>query len=50
MMYSKQGGAFQMEITLGAARVNADLTQKEVVEILREKYDIEITRQKLAYY
>ncbi|MGF1919054.1 helix-turn-helix transcriptional regulator [Enterococcus faecalis] len=40
----------QIEITLAAARVNADLTQKEVVKILKEKYGIEITRQKLAYY
>lgn len=40
----------QIEITLGAARVNVDLTQKEVVLILKEKYGIEITRQKLAYY
>lgn len=40
----------QIEITLAAARVNVDLTQKEVTYILKEKYEIEITRQKLAYY
>lgn len=39
-----------LEITLAAARVNVDLTQQEVVDILKEKYGIDITRQKLAYY
>ncbi|MBS6192041.1 helix-turn-helix transcriptional regulator [Enterococcus hirae] len=38
------------EITLAAARVNVDLTQQEVVEILKENYEINITRQKLSDY
>ena len=40
----------KIEITLAAARVNVDLTQKEVAEILKEKYEINITRQKLSDY
>ncbi|EGO8326344.1 helix-turn-helix transcriptional regulator [Enterococcus faecalis] len=40
----------KIEITLAAARVNVDLTQKEVVEILKEKHEINITRQKLSDY
>lgn len=39
-----------IEITLAAARVNADLTQRQVVYLLKDKYDIEITRQRLAFY
>lgn len=48
-----QGGEFmrnKFEITLAAARVNVDLTQKEVVEILKEDYGITLTRQKLSDY
>ena len=40
----------KFEITLAAARVNVDLTQKEVVEILKEDYGITLTRQKLSDY
>lgn len=39
-----------MQITLKAARVNSDLTQDEVVSILKEKYELGLTRQKLAEY
>lgn len=39
-----------IQISLKAARVNSDLTQKEVVKILRESYNVEITRQRLADY
>lgn len=36
--------------TLKSARINVDLTQSEVVEILKEKFDYRMTRQKLADY
>lgn len=36
--------------TLKSARVNVDLTQNEVVGILKEKYDYHLTRQKLAEF
>lgn len=39
-----------MQITLKAARVNSDLTQPEVVDILLEKYGVSLTRQRLAQY
>lgn len=35
-------------ITLKSARVNNDLTQPEVVDILKRDYGIVLTRQKLA--
>lgn len=39
-----------IQISLKAARVNSDLKQKDVTNILKEKYEIAITRQKLAEY
>lgn len=39
-----------LQITLKAARVNSALRQNEVVSILKSKYGIEITRQRLAEY
>lgn len=39
-----------MQITLKAARINSDLTQPEVVEILAKKFDVTMTRQRLALY
>lgn len=36
--------------TLKSARVNVDLTQNEVVSILKQKFNYIITRQKLADY
>ncbi|RGW15224.1 helix-turn-helix domain-containing protein [Enterococcus asini] len=39
-----------LQITLGAARVNSDLKQSDVVDILKEKYGVTITRQRLAEY
>ncbi|MFR2833169.1 XRE family transcriptional regulator [Enterococcus sp.] len=38
------------QITLKAARVNSDLKQDEVVSILKDKFGILITRQRLAEY
>lgn len=39
-----------MQITLKAARVNSDLKQDDVVKILKEKFNLGITRQKLAEF
>lgn len=39
-----------MRITLKAARVNVDLLQQEVVDILKSKYSVDVTRQRLADY
>lgn len=37
-------------LTLGSARINVDLTQSAVVDILKKDYGLAITRQKLADY
>lgn len=39
-----------MKISLKSARVNKNLVLDEVVNILREKYNYKITRQKLSRY
>lgn len=38
------------QISLKAARVNSDLKQDDVVKILKEKFNIDITRQRLSEY
>lgn len=37
-----------IQISLKAARVNSDLKQGDVVNILKEDYGVVVTRQKLA--
>ncbi|MDT2479091.1 helix-turn-helix domain-containing protein [Enterococcus avium] len=39
-----------IQISLKAARVNSDLKQGDVVNILKESYGVDITRQRLAEY
>lgn len=39
-----------IQISLKAARVNSDLKQGDVVNILKEEYGVVITRQRLAEF
>lgn len=45
----EEGGVIML-LTLKSARINVDLTQQEVVDILKREYHYELTRQKLAEY
>lgn len=39
-----------LQISLKAARINSDLKQDEVVDILKSVYGIEVTRQRLSEF